>query len=830
MDRTGYVIKTPKGETNVNKLRLPEFGVVAVQLKAGDKFSKAYVPTGAKAGGEAGTDDFHFLPEHETIEIHYQINNPTEIVKGARLQLYTRFDTSPLFSLDLETLGTTWIKHGKHVVKWDGRLPAAKAVMEGTYDKGKKVWNHDLTRFAEDKTQKAFPDGYVTLEHTPYKLKLTLTSSDAEIKGKPTTGWTYFHILLKKIEFELGEEDTIPKVGTNARLALDKALRAKIDSDGGIPAAGATRKLVLISNLYKVKVTTGESQMNTNKAYDVFKDLWGDGPNIPIVAKIRLADSTDAEIKIDEVPKGAVALGNVRFMWDWEDPAEDVSGRSQTAKATTFIGDAINYYKDGTDATRAAKNHTYPKGDNSHVDRGGKRGPDAKPVFPAQAGYDPKDTLETGKFPFKVITGGALKKRKWASYSHAWTKGKLKGKTGVVFQPSRMGGDDYTLNVYLAYDKSKKDEWVLDAQDEPLQVPAQIKASTGKWQMWREVHVARYVRKKSTILFPNDTGSNFLPGSLVDIQKHFDMAYMVLVDKMNGTDHNYILSDHRLPGGTAPNYNTLLRARLTGTGNVLFTQNLATSSSADHSSVDSMILVRTYGTFVTRVHRWFHSGVAAAANDFTTGTPAVTPEALGSTNVSGWASNARNNRLKSTRNWLMVNKVDTDRKYCKKMDDFGIGIGENFGSDLKLLTGSKNGVGKAAPPGVTTVNFNYTNTALRDRIKAGKAASYWYGAAVDATDADINHCLIMYWRAGIERFSHEFGHHLFLPHAKYPTSHQPGGFKVERHDDTDSGCMMSYSSTRPGFCGLCQLRMRGWDAGPLATPKLSKISANNKKP
>lgn len=822
MDRKGYVIKTPEGETNVNKLRLPEFGVVAVQLKAGDKLSKVYVPAGAKAGGEAGSDDFHFLPEHETIEIHYQINNPTEVVKGAKLQLFTRFDASPLFSLDLETLGDTWIKHGKHVVKWDGRLPAAKSKVEGTYDKGKKVWNHDLTRYAVDTTKKEFPDGYVTLEHTPYKVKLTLTSSDAEIKGKPTTGWTYFHILLKKIEFELGEENTIPKVGTNARLALDKALRAKIDSDGGIPATGATRKVVLISNLYKVKVTTGDSQMNTNKAYQVFRGLWGDGPNIPIVAKIRLADSTDAEIKVDETAKGAVALGNVRFMWDWEDPAEDVDGVQAAAKPKTFIKDAINYYKDGTDSTRAAKNHTYPKGDNCHVDRGGKRGPDAKPVFPAQAGYDPKATLEAGKFPFKVITGGSLKKRKWASYSHAWTKGKLKGKTGVVFQPSRMAGDDFTLNCYLAYDKSKKDEWVVDAQDEPLKVPAQIKASTGKFQMWREVHVARFVRKKSGM-------TEFLPGKLTDINKHFHMAYVDLVDKMGGTDHNYFLTDHRLPGGTTPNYNSLLRTRLNSKG-VLFTQNLATSSTADHKSVDSMILVRTYSAFVTRVHRWIHSGTAAAANDFTTGTPAVTPQALGTTNVSGWASNARNNRLKATRTWLRNSKLHTDKKYCKRMDDVGIGIGEDFGSDLKLISGSKNGVGKKAPPGVVTINFNYTNTALRDRIAAGKSSSYWYGAAVNATDADIKHCLIMYWRAGVDRFSHEFGHHLFLPHAKYPTGFQPGGFQVERHDDTDSGCMMSYSSTRPGFCGLCQLRMRGWDAGSKTSPKLNKISANNKKP
>jgi hypothetical protein len=170
--------------------------------------------------------------------------------------------------------------------------------------------------------------------------------------------------------------------------------------------------------------------------------------------------------------------------------------------------------------------------------------------------------------------------------------------------------------------------------------------------------------------------------------------------------------------------------------------------------------------------------------------------------------------------------VETEAKYCNPaLDDALFGVGEPLANDLQFVSGSKNGVGKKAPPGVTTIEFNYTNTALRDFINAGNPSAYWYGAAIDPTDADRNRCAIMFWLAGVDEFSHEFGHHVFLPHAKYPLANQPGGFQVNRHDDTDSGCLMTYSGTRHGFCGLCQLRMRGWSA-----TKLDKDTAKNKKP
>src|SRR5687767_1341005 len=160
-----------------------------------------------------------------------------------------------------------------------------------------------------------------------------------------------------------------------------------------------------------------------------------------IIAKFRLLDRADGEVKL-ESDKGAVGLGHATFLWEREDPDEQVGAQCPPPKPNAFIKNAINNYKNGTDPTRAGKDHTYPKGDNCHVDHGGKRGPDATTVFPAQAGYAPAASLTAGKFPFKVE---ACKTRTWAALSEGWGSGAMKGRTGIVFQPSRMGGDDYKL-------------------------------------------------------------------------------------------------------------------------------------------------------------------------------------------------------------------------------------------------------------------------------------------------------------------------------------------------------------------------------------------------
>jgi hypothetical protein len=74
--------------------------------------------------------------------------------------------------------------------------------------------------------------------------------------------------------------------------------------------------------------------------------------------------------------------------------------------------------------------------------------------------------------------------------------------------------------------------------------------------------------------------------------------------------------------------------------------------------------------------------------------------------------------------------------------------------------------------------------------------------------------------AGAEQTpAHEIGHCMFLPHAPRVDVTSAGarvevtsggGITPDFHDGKNWNCLMSYNRPRPGFCGLCLLRLRGY--------------------
>ena len=312
MDRNAILARTrlADGQTHVNRLRRPRIGIVKLSVSVGAQASKSHLPDDAPppAQPDQGRDDFHFVPEKEAAKISYEIADPFAIVDAAKLEIFGRFDAKPLWSLDLTQMGEDWTAHGKHEVAWDGRLVApAEQKAEG-----KDPRKHDLTKLDPDLSKASFPDGYLTLEHTPYKLKLTLESE--ELGDQPVTAWTYVQILIQSIEIGIAPEECVPAtVVDDERHKMDKAVRNALS----VPGADATTKIYLVSNLFK----TSAAEMDDNTAFSQYEALWGDGPNIPLLAKIRLADSTGAEVRLED-GEGAVALGKVKFLWDWQDPED----------------------------------------------------------------------------------------------------------------------------------------------------------------------------------------------------------------------------------------------------------------------------------------------------------------------------------------------------------------------------------------------------------------------------------------------------------------------------------------------------------------------------
>ena len=692
MRRTARVARTAYDLTHVNRLHVPQFGVVKLFLKAGGKISKSYLlETAPKVKPEAGaTDDMHFAPEKETVKITYEIDDWSGVITKATLELFYRGSTTAAWKKELTEEEYT---HGEHALDWKG----------------------EIAKSAE------FPEELITVEHSPYKLKLTL---EGDGYGYSAAAWTHFHVLVHSIELQLGSKETLSA-------ARDKTLWDKIKGGGSekdaIPAGSAVKKIELVSNIFSIG-----SDKADNTAYTQYETLWGDGPNIPVFATLYVRNSTDAK---EDVPK---AIGKVRLLWNWEDVAEDLSIHFTQAKE--YLTATLNYYKQSSK----------PKGDNCHKDRGGKRGSTTKLVFPAQAGYAPADTLTAGAFPFKVEQCGT---RKWSSYCETWPTGKLKGMGGVMFQPSRMAGDAYKIHAYFPHNRKIDGKDDLDAEDDKILEHA-VKVSTGTFQVWRELHIVKYLQKKSTIPAIN----------LVTVADYYSKAYVKVEDKTGG------------PSSPMADYDTKLRAAL----NTESAARKAAVMTGDQGTItESGIKYRSYADFKT---------------EFQARTGKTNPQLA---------------------TWLTANNLDTVGKY------------ENF---LEAIADTV--VIKACNPyfsaseGINVFQFN-----LYWEADGGLESSTNGFASTSFANCTRNKAGYLQSRVNYgvgsqnnmqQTTTHEIGHICFLPHA--PTA---GGYVEGLHDNKShwNNCTMSYNYDRERkFCGLCLLRMRGWDQGAL-----DKDRAKNKK-
>jgi hypothetical protein len=459
LKRTVYVARTAHDLQHVNRLHVPRYGVTKLYLSAGSKNTKSYLIAEAPAQKQASnaTDDFNFAPEKEKLKIKYEIDDVSGCIEKATLELLYRNNKTAIWTKELKDGD---VAHGPHEIEWDGKIP------KGT----------------------DFPEEYITVEHSPYKLKLTIQGDTTGATNYSPAAWSYFHVLVHSIELEKGLKTILSR-------QLDKDLLDTVS----LPAAKATQKIKLISNLFSVGGDTMDGTSFTQYR-DHWKDSGEEGPNIPVFAKLFVKNSAGGK---EDVPK---VIGRVKLLWDWQDTKEDVSMHFTQAKE--WLVDALNY---DVAATR-------PKGDNCHKDRGGKRGDDSKPVFPARTPPAVDAAAVTaGKFPFTVTR---CTTRKWSSYSETWRTGQLMGKTGVSFQPSHIAGDAYEIDVYFPHLRKPDGTDELDTADDTKLAHA-IKVSTGIWQVWREVHITLYHKKHSSL------PSLSFPTVATTLAK----AYIELVDK-----------------------------------------------------------------------------------------------------------------------------------------------------------------------------------------------------------------------------------------------------------------------------------------------------------
>jgi hypothetical protein len=102
----------------------------------------------------------------------------------------------------------------------------------------------------------------------------------------------------------------------------------------------------------------------------------------------------------------------------------------------------------------------------------------------------------------------------------------------------------------------------------------------------------------------------------------------------------------------------------------------------------------------------------------------------------------------------------------------------------------------------------------------GNRVTVGLAPAIDGFTDRGHGVFFVFKNTGVKRtFIHEVGHTVFLAHARghdeNPTDddkgEQPAGFQNNAHDK-DEFCVMSYHASKPtNLCGLCQLKLRGWD-------------------
>lgn len=693
---SAHVALTPPSGRNRNRLRLASFGVTDFRLSipggATSRFHRPGLPSNTP---EAPEDDFHFVPEVEPAELTYQLSNDANLVRVGRLELFTRHAKKPLWTRDLSAEELTG---GEHRLPWDGTVTACEA----------------------------FPDGVVTVEHSPYKLKLTLQGSGL---AECPVAWTYFHVLVDGIELELGDSRVLSR-------QRDRDVATAL---GRLPSEAERAEIRLVSNLFK----TRSAEMGDDTDFQQYRRAWGMGPDVPIFARAWLKDSRNRRV---DAPR---ALGKVRFLWDWEDEAEDLTSHSPLARA--YLEHAL---------ARQCQT-SRPKGDNAHRDVGGKRGQPSATVFPRQTGYTPRAEPQDGEFPFRVVP---CTKRKWAAYSLPWTSGAFAGRTGVLFQPSRIAGDAWRVTVQLAYDKRKDGGVVLDVEDDaPL--PAAVRARTGIFESWREVHIARVLRKHPSVVGV----------SLADVQQRFARAFLRLEDRSGGVTAMDALTYNARIARAVATMPPEVRAAIDP-----FVDQYAAGPHA--------LTFRTYPNFLDEVKRR-RGGSRTLVSRW------LLPGAIASTDNK---EHAYHRLCKDWAKSILVMAFDEP-------------TGDTPGIVLLQFDGLYN---LETEPGGSRVNGFSQEFPSQDRarcavVQCGTARNYSGGA-----------------NSLVQTIAHEVGHQLFLPHAPFPIHRVPTGAVVEQHDQDGTDCLMGYDfSVERRFCGMCLLRLRGWNK-----QALSSIGSRNARP
>ncbi|MEM7156324.1 MAG: hypothetical protein AAF799_25950 [Myxococcota bacterium] len=780
----GYLEGGSKTPINDRKHCKKTWGISELKLTC-EGSSTSYEARDHEAIAAGRRGHFFFAPTVDSVKISWKLVQPDN-AETLILELFRAGSGAPIWQ---RTLDAKAAKKLTFKDAWKGEFP-------------KKEWID----------KKLFPDGVVTAAGSPYMLKARAEGD--QVEDGYVERFTYFDILVKKIELSWGGTDFLP---TAAHSSVDNKFKQDTRAHEASIITGLTNSAVTTQRMPVVmpcnQFLTSASQMKGDYLHDNHKKQWGDGPRIPLLAKISLTKANGDAVHGGDSAK---ALAGLDIMWDWE-------GEDEMALLNTrYTNDAVSSYL----ALRRRlpyKSNEGPSGStNCHADYGGKRGGGA--VFPANARPLP-NSLPSNKFAFEVRACGT---RDWAALSRPHTTGDHAGYSGVLFQPSRMARDTYKVSAYVANISGAP---VLDTQTPAATIrttdfPDLPRASTGLFDMVREVN-ARYIRKAPSVSASNvarASQQHALAGVKLTWTQNEDNAfqnnYATYLDRIK----NRTLLDKRgiqdaKRGLPVPDWFNQFEASMRGISQAASTTHAALTI-WEHAMFKQLILVETIREYVLQKNRKFNG----PRNDYNRWRNTTNQNADDSTYLLSFYNNLNDNK-KAKIDQAHLSKMgnmhsDTSVHYLYKLGNVAMHGFKLACSQYMIETATANNRGFITFHVVDTIrvkNRNGTHTIVPSGTGGVAPSSETLPDARHAMllvflpDAVRNNPNNVYTVGAEPVIAHEMGHTFYLCHAPAGRNEAPApGFSTNHHDPADLKCLMNYDFTSDHLCGLCNLKLRGW--------------------
>ncbi|MBI4950926.1 MAG: hypothetical protein HY908_02755 [Myxococcales bacterium] len=596
--------------------------------------------------------------------IRWTITDPDVAIASGKLELSRSHDgpdvhEAPGAAIWTRPLAAADLTAGEHELPWDGKL-------SGHPD---------------------FPGDYVSVEFSPYTLKITVTDG-----GRVERDEARFLVEALRLELELGTEDMV-------ELEANKTILARLIA-AGTPLTAPLIDLPMPSNLFKEKDILGKTtdvRLTTDDrlaSFAAYHARHSSGPHVPLIASLFFRDSHDREVL---APRG---WGRRQVLWSYE--YTDMNGWL-SGPPGDFVRQSARYLVD----------ETQPPGTACHEDRGGKRSATGHGHFAAVAGAESFPS----KTPAVHLSG---------RFTGTVTSGELAGRTAVLFSPAAQAGDGY---VVVARFDSRKDLDVAEPR-------ANVFGRTGTFQVTRRVTIAKLLKKQVHVAE--------LPAYAIAALPSLQAASVVL----EVPDPSYeVLDEER--------YRAALAKAVAACPDPLARH--VVEQGRDRYFSGTFLILRTREEFTAHMGSLPREEVPGEAM------PLLPP---------------------------------SEKAYYEKCEEIA-------GDLMTRMVGEW----VSEREGLTLVFFDgFTN--LESRMRTGIAG-------VSRAVGDPRRGVVVLFNAPFapvaQTLGHEIGHRLFLTHAPATNQKDAPDARPAAHDADIPSCLMSSDPAVTVFCGLCVLRLRGWD-------------------